>query len=39
LWRTRLLWLVGLWSAGVLSTALVVEIVRLAMEAAGLKTH
>jgi len=38
-WRTRLLWLAGLWCAGVLSTAVVVEIVRLGMEAAGLKTH
>jgi hypothetical protein len=38
-WRTRLLWLVGLWCAGVVSTAVVVEIVRLGMEAAGLKTH
>jgi hypothetical protein len=38
-WRSRLLWLVGIWTASVLATVTCVEILRLAMEAAGLKTH
>ncbi|HTH61617.1 MAG TPA: DUF2474 domain-containing protein [Paraburkholderia sp.] len=38
-WRTRLLWLVGLWTASVLVAMSVVEIVRLGMDAAGMPTH
>jgi hypothetical protein len=35
----RLAWLIGIWLASVLSLGVVVEIIRLGMTAAGLKTH
>ncbi|WP_240975271.1 DUF2474 domain-containing protein [Paraburkholderia aromaticivorans] len=35
----RLAWLGGIWLASVLSLGVVVEIIRLGMAAAGLKTH
>jgi hypothetical protein len=38
-WRSRLLWLVGLWAGGVAVTVVAVELVRLAMAAAGMRTH
>ncbi|SEA61074.1 DUF2474 domain-containing protein [Paraburkholderia sartisoli] len=37
-WK-RLAWLGGIWLASVLALGLVVEIIRLGMSAAGLKTH
>lgn len=41
-WRRRwrqAAWMVGLWAAGVVSVALVAELIRLAMQAAGMKSH
>lgn len=35
----RLAWLAAIWLASVLSLGVVVEIIRLGMAAAGLKTH
>jgi hypothetical protein len=35
----RLAWLGGIWLASVLSLGVVVEIIRVGMAAAGLKTH
>ena len=37
LWR-RLLWLVAIWAASVAAVALVAELIRLLMAAAGLRT-
>ncbi|WP_420994614.1 DUF2474 family protein [Cupriavidus sp. 30B13] len=37
-WKERL-WLAGLWLAGVASVALVAQVIRLAMEAIGLRSH
>ena len=36
LWRRRVLWLVGLWTASVLGLALLAWLLRLLMNAAGL---
>lgn len=38
-WRSRLLWLVGLWAASVFVAGSGVAILRVAMEAAGFRTH
>ncbi|HKR43919.1 MAG TPA: DUF2474 domain-containing protein [Paraburkholderia sp.] len=38
-WRSRVLWLMGIWTASVCVTVGAVEILRLAMQAAGLVTH
>ncbi|WP_083384385.1 MULTISPECIES: DUF2474 domain-containing protein [Cupriavidus] len=41
-WRRRwrqAAWMVGLWAGGVVSVALVAELIRLAMQAAGMKSH
>lgn len=38
-WRSRVLWLIGIWTASVCVTIGVVEMLRLAMKAAGLATH
>ncbi|VVD70026.1 hypothetical protein PTE30175_00519 [Pandoraea terrae] len=37
-WK-QLFWLVALWTAGVTTVVLVVELIRLSMTAIGLKTH
>ncbi|AVK72246.1 DUF2474 domain-containing protein [Cupriavidus necator] len=36
---SQLFWLVVLWTASVATMAVVVELIRLSMTAAGLKTH
>ncbi len=35
----QVIWLVGLWAASVATVGLVAELLRILMEAAGLKSH
>lgn len=38
-WGAKLLWLVGLWAASVAVAFAVVQLVKIAMDAAGMRTH